>query len=170
MSTFAVAGFAVFLLILFAGIYLTLFGLPGTVIIFLDVLAYSLFTGFQRIGWKALLFLLLFSLVAETIDFLLGLKGTPRTPVFRKSFWASAAGAITGAVILTPFLMGPGAWGGFFLGGLIGIMIVEILHISAVRPFPQNSNYLLLAIFGRKMTKGVCALIMIAVSLSHIYS
>ena len=50
MSFMAGAGFAVFILILFAGIYLSLFGLPGTVVIFLDVLVYSLATDFNHIG------------------------------------------------------------------------------------------------------------------------
>ena len=52
MSFFAAAGLAVFILILFLGIYLNLFGLPGTVVIFFDVLFYGIVTGIERIGWK----------------------------------------------------------------------------------------------------------------------
>ena len=48
MSFFAAAGFTVFILILFAGIFLNLFGLPGTVVIFFDVLFYAIFTGFDH--------------------------------------------------------------------------------------------------------------------------
>ena len=170
MSTFATAGFAVFILILFAGIYLTLFGLPGTIIIFFDVLLYALFTGFARIGWKALLFLLVFSIFAETIDILIGMTGAPRTPVLKKSFWAAAIGAIAGTMILTPFLWGLGTWTGFFLGGLAGIMTIEFFRQSTLRTPFQDSNHTIIAMFGRKMIKGVFALIMIAVSLSNIYS
>ena len=52
MSSFAAAGFTVFILILFAGIFLNLFGLPGTVVIFFDVLLYAIFTGFDHVGLK----------------------------------------------------------------------------------------------------------------------
>ena len=114
MSTFAAVGLAIFIIILFAGIYLTLFGLPGTVVIFFDVLFYAIFTGFDRIGWKIILFLLISAIIAETIDFLLGMYGVLKSMDAKKSFRASAIGAITGAVILTPLFWGPGTWAGFF--------------------------------------------------------
>ena len=53
----AAAGFVVFISVLFIGIYLTLFGLPGTLLIFLDVLIYALVTDVATVGWKVLLFL-----------------------------------------------------------------------------------------------------------------
>ncbi|MCK7511101.1 MAG: hypothetical protein MZV70_48250 [Desulfobacterales bacterium] len=70
MSAFAAAGFTVFIMILFAGIFLNLFGLPGTVVIFFDVLLYAIFTGFDPVGLKIILFLLISTIIAETIDFL----------------------------------------------------------------------------------------------------
>ena len=123
MSFFAAAGFTVFILILFAGIYLNLFGLPGTVVIFLDVLLYSIFTGFEQVGWKIILFLLVFAIIAETIDFLGMDEPTPnKRRSTRKSIGAAALGAFTGMLILTPFFGGPGIWVGFFFGGLAGII------------------------------------------------
>ena len=103
MSFFAATGFAVFILILFAGIYLTLFGLPGTMIIFLDIFFYALFTGFNQVSGKIILFLLFISIIAETIDFFLVMGGALQPVASKKSFWTAVLGAIVGAFLLTPF-------------------------------------------------------------------
>lgn len=171
MSSVAPAGFVVFIAILFLGIYLTLFGLPGTVIIFLDVLLYALFTGFAQVGWKVLLLILFLCVLAEAIDFMTGL--TPvvhKAPVLKRSLWVAALGAALGMMILTPLLWGIGIWGGFFLGGLVGILIVELIRQSKLRVPHQAPPWSFLAMIAQKAFKGCLALIMVFVSLSHIYS
>lgn len=170
MSSLATAGFVVFILILFVGIYLSLFGLPGTVIIFLDVLLYAISTGFQQIGWKVLLFLLVFSVFAEAIDFWAGYRHAHETPVTRRSLRGSIIGALAGMIVLTPFLWGPGIWGGFFLGGLAGLLIMERRRQSRLSITHQAGGQDFFAMICRKMVKGVLALVMIFVSLSNIYS
>ena len=170
MSTFVAVGFAVFILILFIGIYLSLFGLPGTFVILADVLAYAIVTGFDRIGFKIILFLLLFSIIAEMIDFLMGMVGALTPAPSKKLFWAAAIGAIAGAFILTPVLRGLGTFGGFFLGGFAGIMIMEFIRQSKLQ-IPFKASYrAIFTMFGGKMVKGLIALTMIAFSLSNIYS
>ena len=130
--------FAAFILILFAGIYLTLFGLPGTVVIFIDVFLYALFTGFDRVSGKIILFLLLISIIAETIDFFLVMAGALQPAATKKFFWTAAISAIAGAFILTPFFWGPGTWGGFFLGGFAGIITLELVRQSKLKsPLPS---------------------------------
>lgn len=166
----ATAGFVVFILILFVGIYLTLFGLPGTVIIFMDVLFYGFFTGFEQVGWKVLLFLLVFSIIAETLDFFAGLTKAHKAPAIKQSLWATAIGSAMGMIILTPLLWGLGAWGGFFIGGLTGLLIIELLRQSKLKGPHQVSNRAFIAMIGQKTLKGAIALIMIFVSLSNIYS
>jgi uncharacterized protein YqgC (DUF456 family) len=166
----ATAGFVFFILILFVGIYLSLFGLPGTIIIFLDVLLYALFTGFAQVGWKVLLFLLIFAILAEAIDVWAGMTNAHKTPLTKKSLWGSVIGAAAGMIILTPVLWGLGIWGGFLLGGLAGLLIMEWLRQSKLRTPHQASNRAFFAMMGRKAAKGFFALIMIFVSLSNIYS
>jgi uncharacterized protein YqgC (DUF456 family) len=170
LSFLATAGLAVFILILFAGIYINLFGLPGTLVIFFDVLFYAIFTGFDRIGWKILLFLFIAAVIAEIIDFLLDMYGGLKPIDAKKTFGASAIGAITGTVILTPLFWGPGIWAGFFLGGLAGLLIVEFLRQSKLRAPFRATHRAIFAMVGRKLLKGVIALFMVAVSLSNIYS
>jgi uncharacterized protein len=169
LSFFAVLGFTVFILILFLGVYLTLFGLPGTIVIFLDVLFYIIFTGFDHVGWKIILFLLISAVIAETIDFLI-MAGGYQQIASKKSFGAAAIGSLIGAFLLTPFFWGPGTWGGFFLGGLAGILTVEFTRQLKLKAPFRTPGSAILAMIGGKMIKGSIALFMIAFSLSNIYS
>lgn len=170
MSAFAGVGFTVFILLLFIGIYLSVLGLPGTVVIFLDVLTYAAVTGFDRIGFKIILFLLVFSLIAETIDFLMDMAGALRPMPTKNNFFVSAIGAIGGSFILTPFLWAIGAFGGFFLGCFAGMIIMEFHRQSKLQSPFKAPNRAVFAMLGGKIIKGSITLVMIAVSLSHIYS
>ena len=171
MSFFAAAGLAVFILILFAGIFLNLFSLPGTVVIFFDVLFYAIYTGFDHdhVGFKIVLFLFIFAIIAETIDFLV-MAGRYQPMISKKSFGAAAIGAVIGVFLLTPFLGGPGIWLGFFWGGLAGVLTIEFIHQSKLKVPFRTPGSAVLAMIGGKMVKGLIALFMIAFSLSNIYS
>ena len=169
MSAFAAAGVTVFILILFAGIFLNLFGLPGTIVIFFDVLLYAIVTGFDTIGLKIILFLLISTVIAETIDFFV-MTGMYQPMISTKSFVAAITGAAAGAFLLTPFFWGPGTWGGFFLGGLAGVLTIEFIRQSKLKAPFRTPGRAILAMIGGKMVKGLIALFMIAFSLSNIYS
>ena len=73
-------------------------------------------------------------------------------------------------IVLAPFLWGPGIWGGFFLGGLAGLLIIERRRHSRLSITHQSSGQDVFAMICRKMVKGFLALAMIFVSLSNIYS
>jgi uncharacterized protein len=171
LSFFATAGFTVFILILFVGIFLNFFGLPGSVVIFFDVLFYAIYTGFnhEHVGFKIVLLLFIFAIIAETIDFLV-MAGRYQPMISKKSFGAAAIGAVIGAFLLTPFFGGPGIWGGFFLGGLAGVLTIEFIHQSKLKAPFRTPGSAVLAMIGGKMVKGLIALFMIAFSLSNIYS
>lgn len=164
------AGFSVFIIVLFLGIYLSLFGLPGTILIFFDVLVYAVATGFAQVGWKLILFLLIIAILAEAIDVLLGMTRVYKPPVVKKSLLGSALGALAGGLILTPFLLGLGSWTGFFLGGLTGFVVMELVRLSKIKGPSPASNQMFLAMIGKKTLKGFLSMIMIFVSLSNIYS
>jgi len=169
LSFFAPAGFTVFILILFIGIFVNLFGLPGTVVIFFDVLLYAIFTGFDHVGLKIILLMLISTIIAETIDFLV-MAGGYKPITSKKSFKAAAIGAVIGTFLLTPFFGGPGTWVGFFLGGLAGILTIEFIHQSKLKAPFRTPVRAIFAMIGGKMVKGLIALFMIAFSLSNIYS
>lgn len=170
MSSLAAAGFVFFILLLFSGVYLSLLGFPGTIIIFIDVLIYAFFTGFAQVGWKVLLCLLILAALAEAVDFWAGSTSAHKAPVTKKALWGIVIGAAAGMTILTPVLWGPGIWGGFFIGGLTGLLIAEWLRQTALKIPQQAAMSDFFAMIGQKMFKGVFCLIMIFISLSNIYS
>jgi uncharacterized protein YqgC (DUF456 family) len=115
------------------------------------------------------LFLLISAIIAETIDFLV-MAGGYQPMTSKKSFGAAAIGASVGAFFLTPFFGGPGTWGGFFLGGLAGILTIEFIRQSKLKAPFRTPSRAIFAMIGGKMVKGLIALFMIAFSLSNIYS
>ena len=170
MSFFASAGFTIFILILFAGIFLNLFGLPGTAVIFFDVLFYAIFTGFNQVGLKIILFLLVSAIIAETIDFFLGHRRSISTCCFKRIFWCCGIRGCCGSIFAYAVFWGPGTWIGFFSGGLAGILIMEIIRQSRLKAPYRTINRAIFAMTGKKIVKGFIALCMIAFSLSNIYS
>ena len=58
MSPLDAFGLTLFIILLFLGIFLCIHGLPGMVLIVVDVLFYSIITGFEKIGWQAVLVLM----------------------------------------------------------------------------------------------------------------
>lgn len=166
----AAAGLALFFIILFIGIYLSLYGLPGTILIFLNVLFYAHITGFERVGWKVLVLLLFLALLAEILDALINMTDILKPPIFKASLLSSAVGAAAGMTILTPVLWGIGIWGGFFSGALAGIVLMEIRRQSRKKLPHRVSRGAFMGMIGQKALKGSLSLAMIFVALSNIYS
>jgi uncharacterized protein YqgC (DUF456 family) len=165
-----ITGFTIFLLVLIAGIFVTLLGMPGTVIILVDAILYAIFTGFDKIGIKILIILLLISLVAEGLDFLLNMAGTVRYGTSGKGIWASLIGGLIGAMVMTPVLFGFGIMFGTFLGGFIGVLIVELIHQGHLKPALRSGRGIILGWFAGILVKGSFSLLMIVITLTNIYS
>ncbi len=170
MTPFEIAGLTIFILILFAGIFSIVFGIPGTVIILIDVLLYALITGFENIGFKIIVILIAISLLAETQDFMLGVKGAARFVISKRAIWIAIIGAFLGAVMMTPVLFGLGAVLGIFLGGFAGVLIVELIRQSGLKPALRASYSTIMERVAGTLVKGFCALLMVAITMMNIYS
>jgi uncharacterized protein YqgC (DUF456 family) len=122
------AGLTIFIVILFIGLYANIFGLPGTVLIFLDALIYASVTGFSNMGWQVLLSLFVIVIFAEGLEFILGVTGAARFSASKKVLVVSVIGSIIGVLLLTPWLYGLGTLAGIFLGGFMGALLMELLR------------------------------------------
>ena len=127
MTPLEIGGLTLFILVLLFGAFSILFGFPGTVIILIDAFIYCAITGFEKIGLKILLTLLILSVLAEVADFAVGMAGAVKFGVSRKGFWAFTIGGFIGALLHDPFFLGLGLIIGTFLGGFIAILTVELL-------------------------------------------
>ena len=170
MPTIELAGLTIFILLLFAGVYLTIFGLPGTILILFDVFLYALFTGFGRIDIKAIVILAVMTIVAEALGFTLEMTSTYRFGPSLKGMLASLIGALLGALALTPALWGLGTLMGIFLGGFSGFLILELIRQGRIKPAFRASLGAIITTAAAIFTKGSFAVAMTVVTLSNIYS
>jgi len=170
VPTIELAGLTIFILLLFAGVYLTIFGLPGTILILFDVFLYALFTGFGRIDIKAIVILAVMTIVAEALGFTLEMTSTYRFGPSLKGVLASLIGALLGALALTPVLWGLGTLMGIFLGGFSGFLILELIRQGRLKPAFRASPGAIITTAAVIFTKGSFAVAMTVVTLSNIYS
>jgi uncharacterized protein YqgC (DUF456 family) len=170
LSPLATAGLTLFILLLFVGIFITVFGFPGTFVILTDVIIYSWVTGFEEIGFTIILILSVITLTAEAIDFYLGMKGAKKYTPSRTAVVASLVGGITGVILMTPVLLGLGAIIGIFCGGFCGVLIAELMEERKLKPaFRATIGELSRRIAG-VMTRGFSAIVMTVIAMSTIYS
>jgi len=127
-------GLTLFIILLFLGIFLCIHGLPGLVLIVVDVLVYAIITGFEKIGWQALLVMCLIAVAVEIADIFFSLQGSPRFGPTRQSVIISLVGCCLLALLLTPPFLIVGLVGGFCLGGLLGLLSALIHQESKLRP------------------------------------
>jgi uncharacterized protein len=170
LTPLEVAGLTVFILVLFTGLFCTIFGLPGTIIILGSVILYAVITGFYRIGIKLIFIMIIITLLAEVLDFTLGMAGASRFIPSKNNLWAAAAGALLGGVVLTPILYGLGTVGGGFLGGFSGVLAAEILRQNRMKPSLRTSYRSLAMGIAGVLARGFSALAMIIATLLNVYS
>jgi uncharacterized protein YqgC (DUF456 family) len=149
LTPLEIGGLTLFILVLLFGAFSILFGLPGTVIILIDAALYAAVTGFERIGFKILMTLLILSILAELADFAVGMAG---------------------AVLMMPFWLGLGAVVGGFIGGFAGIMTVELLRRNHLKPALRAAWGATLGRAAGICVKGIFALIMVIITLTSVYN
>ncbi len=170
MPPLELTGLTIFILLLFAGIYGAVIGLPGTVLILGSVFFYALLTGFHKIGVGAIVLLILLTIVAEGIGFTMEFTNKVRLGPSLPGIMASLAGSLLGALCLTPLLWGLGTLMGVFLGGFAGFFMMELIRQSKLKPAHRASARTMLTSAAGVFAKGSCALTMTVVTLLNIYS
>jgi uncharacterized protein YqgC (DUF456 family) len=170
LSPLEIAGLTIFIIVLFLGLFSIIFGLPGTVIIFIDVLLYAIITGFTKIGFKILIILVILMIIAEALEFLLGIAGAARFGASKKGAWASVIGSMIGAVIMTPIGMGLGTIVGVFIGGFIGTLMIELIRQQKMKPAWRAGFGAMLGRIAGIIAKGTLSIAMIVITLINIYS
>jgi uncharacterized protein len=170
LSAIESAGLTLFILVLFLGLFSIIFGLPGTIVILVDVIAYGMITGFDMIGLKVILALLALATAAEILEFLLGMSTALRFGLSMRSLGASIVGGIAGAVVMTPIFFGLGAVLGAFIGGFTGVLLVELIRQGHLKPAFRAGFRAMSARVAGTLAKGFLALVMVVITLTNIYS
>jgi len=160
----------IFVVILLVGIFSIIFGFPGTFLILGDVIIYSWITGFEKIGLKIIIALVFISLLAETMDFFLGIAVARRYGSSKTGVALSIIGGIVGAIVMVPILLGLGAIIGVFLGGFAGAFLGEYLEQKKLKPALRAGYGALIGRIVGTLVKGSLAIVMVVIVMSAIYS
>ncbi len=100
------------MLVMFAGLFSIISGLPGTIIILAAAVVYSLVTGFGILGLKVLGVLAVIAAVTESLDVLFIMNGA-RGPGFSKAgLFSSVREGWRGRRFSPPFSWAWGRWPG----------------------------------------------------------
>ena len=169
MPLLEAVGLTIFFIVLFIGIFSIIFGFPGTFLILGDVVVYALITGFEKIGYKVIIGLVLISLLAETVDFLIGVAGARRYGSSKTGVVLSVVGGIIGVVFMAPLLFGLGAVIGAFFGGFAGAFLGDYLERRKLKPAFRAGYGALIGRAAGVLVKGSLAIVMIVITMSTIY-
>jgi len=164
------AELTIFVLILIIGIFSIIFGFPGTFLILGDVILYSWITGFDKIGLTIIIVLVVIALLAESIDFFMGISGARRYGSSKTGVVLSIIGGIVGAIVMTPILLGLGAIIGVFLGGFTGAFLGEYLEQHKLKPAIRAGYGAMVGRIAGTLVKGFLAIVMAVIAMVAIYS
>jgi uncharacterized protein YqgC (DUF456 family) len=93
--------------------------LPGTPLIVIAAVIYSIINDFQVISVSLLAILIILSILAETLEYIISAIGAKKYGASNYGILASFVGGILGLLILGPL--------GVLLGIIIGIIILEMI-------------------------------------------
>jgi hypothetical protein len=172
----AAIGTILFVAVLLAGAFLTLLGIPGTLLILLDAVIYSAATGWQRLPWGFLLVLAAIAAVAEVSDNIISAVGVRKYGGSSKGMvWALLAG-LTGALVLGVVLSPLGVVGavvGPLVGGVLGGFAGGYAYERAQgRSIEEARKAGMGAVWGRiagTMLKTILAGVMVAMCLVQVF-
>ncbi len=115
-------------LFLLTGFVAVFFALPGTIVIFLSVLTYSALTGFEKVGWLSIFFLLGLVVVAELLELFTSGYGAVKFGASKWGFWGAVIGAVAGGMIGGSLIFIIGAIPGIIVGAFLGAFVAEVYH------------------------------------------
>ena len=142
----SIIGYIIFYLFLIIGLGANFVGLPGTAIIFVDALIFSLITNFEKIHWKILIILGVMALAGELIEHLLTVVGAYKLGSSRRGVYGAVIGAIILGILMAPLFFGFGALIGAILGAFLGAFLMEL---SARKKVPSAAKVGIGSMFGR---------------------
>lgn len=108
-----------------ASLFLNAVGLPGNWVLLVLAAAYAWITHFGRVGWGTLAIMAGLALLAELLEFVVGLAWTAKKGVTRRGTFGAFAGGLVGAVLASSVMPPLGAMLGAFAGTFAGATLLE---------------------------------------------
>jgi uncharacterized protein YqgC (DUF456 family) len=134
--------------------------LPGSPLILLGAFIYAWYTGFELVTWTTLLWLLILTLVNQTLDFFSSAFGVKK---LGGSKWGMT-GALVGGIL---GVFAGGVWG-LFLGSFLGAFLLEMIHSRNMGISLKSGVGTVIGLFFGTLGKLVIAMIMIGIFIMKI--
>lgn len=184
----AIIGNILFVFFLFVGLVAAVLGLPGSIVVLLDVLVYGACTKFAHTPWWLFVLLVMLTVIAEFSDNILSAGAVKRRGGSNRAVIGSVIGGLAGVVLggsmgtllaAVGIVLGPPgviacAVIGPLLGGAAGAFAGAYLaEVSASKSSPEAARAGAAAMVGRALAVLVklgLVSVMIAVSLVVIYT
>ncbi len=148
-------------IIMFAGVLMIPFGLPGTFIISGAALVYGLLTGFDGITLPFVLILFGIALLMEGLDYVILARMASRYGASRGGQWLAILGSILGAIIGTVTFPVVGSVIGAILGAFLGAFLAEYVKARDSATSFRAGWGAFLGRAGAVLVKTVAAIIMV---------
>ena len=158
-----------FLYIVFAllGLISLVFGFPGNFIILGLSVLLGWYGGFQEVTLNVLLVLLGLALLAELVEFVVGILGAKKYKSSNKAIIGSIVFGIIGGILGIPFFFGIGAVIGAFIGAFVGAFFVEfVLEKNVDRAMKSGWGAFIGRILGA-FFKGAIGIAMIVITIVY---
>lgn len=156
---------SLYVLIALAGLISHLFGLPGNFIILAGSVLLGWYGEFQEVTVKIIIILVALALLAEVIEFLMGIAGAKKYKSSNKAIVGSIVFGIIGGIIGIPFFFGIGAVIGAFIGAFAGAFIIEFVFDRDLDRAVKSGWGALLGRVGGAISKGAIGLTMIVITI-----
>ena len=120
------------LLIMLAGLFVNIVGLPGLWLMVVAYVGYALATGWDTyVGWPSIVTLVLLGLGAELVEFLAGAAGSAAAGGRKRGMLGAVVGAIIGGIVGTPIIPIIGTIVGACAGAFVGAAVMEFADKDA---------------------------------------
>ena len=142
--------------VLLLALFIIPLGLPGTWVMIAAAVAYSLLVP-ASIGWVSIIAIAVLALVAEVLEFTLGVSYTRKYGGSSRAGWGAMLGGLIGAFVGVPVpVVGPIIGG--FLGAFAGALAAEFSRGSSVQASTSAAT-------GALVGRGIAAAMKVAVGL-----
>lgn len=146
-----------------------IFNLPGNFIILGFSLLLAWYEGFEKLNIKIIVVLIIIALLAELVDFLIGVIGAKRYQSSNRAIFVSIIFGIIGGIWLSPLFFGFGALIGAFIGAYIGALLVELINGRNMSESLHSAWGVFLGKLGGVFSKILMGLIMVFITVKSFF-
>lgn len=122
----ATVGVVLFVFALVVGLISIPLGMPGTAIMAAAAVLYGLLTHFSSVTLPLALAMVAIAVLAEVLEFTMGLAGAQRLEASRRGMVGSIVGGLVGGILGAGLFLGLGAVPGVLAGTFVGAFAAEL--------------------------------------------